>query len=240
LAHLMPQPFKHPKSSVYYYRKVIPTALRQALGNKHEFRVSLGTKDLREAKRKYPEAASKVDAILTQAAGGPVRLTHQQIVALAGIWYRRELEARQAEPEDPEDYGLQLGAMQDADDEGTASAAVADDVDALLVSEGLLIDQHSRDALASRIFWLKVKLFNALSKRPKATTPPTLLSAPSPTGHRRKRSQRSLQRRGAVTPSSHWWRPGSQNGSHRSELSTSGSVCWVGWRLTLAMTTRPV
>jgi integrase len=176
----MPQPFKHPKSSVYYYRKVIPAALRRALGNKYEFRVSLGTKDLREAKCKYPEAVAKIDAILLQAAGGPVRLTHEQTVALAGVWYRRELEARQAEPEDPEHYGLQLGELQDADDRGKASEAVARNVDELLVSEGLLIDQHSRDALAGRIFWLKVKLFNALSKRAEGdyTPDPTLRTFP--------------------------------------------------------------
>ncbi len=181
MAQLMPQPFKHPKSSVYYYRKVIPAALRQALGNKHEFRVSLGTKDLREAKRRYPEAAAKVDAILTQAAGGPVRLTHQQTVALAGVWYRRELEARQTEPEDPEDYALQLDALQEADERGKTSEAVAADVDALLVSEGLLIDQQSREALAGRIFWLKVKLFNALSKRAEGdyTPDPTIRTFPA-------------------------------------------------------------
>ena len=84
MAQLMPQPFKHPKSSVYYYRKVIPAALRRALGNKHEFRASLGTKDLREAKRKYPEAAAKIDAILVQAAGGPVRLTQPPLTSRAG------------------------------------------------------------------------------------------------------------------------------------------------------------
>ncbi|WP_407696890.1 DUF6538 domain-containing protein [Skermanella mucosa] len=57
----MPQPFKHPKAGVYYFRKVIPVALREAIG-RSEWRESLRTKDIREAKRLYPEVALKVDA----------------------------------------------------------------------------------------------------------------------------------------------------------------------------------
>ena len=52
----MPEPFKHPKSGVYYYRRVVPAPLRPVLG-RTEFRISLGTKSLREAKLKYPEQA---------------------------------------------------------------------------------------------------------------------------------------------------------------------------------------
>ena len=102
--HIMPEPFKHPKSGVYYYRKTVPESLRGALGRR-EIRRSLGTKDLREAKLRYPEVAADVDAILTRAAGGATRLTNRQIVALAGEWYRRELTKHEDDPgrvtEDP-------------------------------------------------------------------------------------------------------------------------------------------
>lgn len=43
---IMPQPFKHPKTHVYYFRKVVPPLLRSALG-KGETRISLRTKDIR-------------------------------------------------------------------------------------------------------------------------------------------------------------------------------------------------
>ena len=104
----MPQPFKHPKTGAYYFRKVVPAHLRKALG-RTEFRENLGTKDLREAKRVYPEVAARVDALLAQADGAPAHLTHKQTVALAGQWYAAELAAHEDEPGDDEGWGHALG-----------------------------------------------------------------------------------------------------------------------------------
>ncbi len=44
----MPQPFKHPTTYVYYYRRKVPKALQAALGR--EYKRSLGAQDLDEAK----------------------------------------------------------------------------------------------------------------------------------------------------------------------------------------------
>src|SRR5260221_10973401 len=96
----MPEPFTHPKTGVYCYRKVVPAPLRAVIG-RGEYRISLGTKDLAEAKRRYPAVASRLDAELAQAAGGPVVLTPQQIVALAGLWYRRGRLKKHAHPRGP-------------------------------------------------------------------------------------------------------------------------------------------
>src|SRR6266446_5345140 len=175
----MPKPFIHPKSGVYYYRKVVPAPLRAVIG-RGEYRISLGTKDLAEAKRRYPAKAAEVDAMLAQAAGGPVVLTPQQIVALAGLWYRRELEDNEASPGDPEGHGHTLDTLQDADERGKAREAVAGDVDELLKREGLLIEAHCREELAGRLFWLKVNLLQTLTRKaegdyspdPKLTTFP--------------------------------------------------------------------
>src|ERR1700746_2014754 len=101
----MPQPWQHPKSGVYYFRKVVPAPLRAALG-RTEFRISLGTKSLRDAKLRYPEVAADVDAKLRQASGGPAALTHLQVTALAGRWYRRELETGEQNPDTDESYDL--------------------------------------------------------------------------------------------------------------------------------------
>jgi integrase len=130
VAQNMPQPWKHPKSGVYYYRKAVPKHLRATLG-RGEFRISLGTKDLREAKLLYPATAAKVDALIAQAGGGPTILDHQQIYALAGLWYQRELEATEANPEEPENYSIYLDHLQDADERGKGREAVSADVDAI-------------------------------------------------------------------------------------------------------------
>ncbi len=175
----MPEPFKHRKSGVYYYRRVVPAPLRATIG-RGEYRISLGTNDLAEAKRKYPANAAEVDAMLAQAAGGPVILTPQQIVALAGLWYRRELEDNEASPGDPEDRDRELDILQAADERGEAREAVAGDVGELLEREGLLIEAGCRAELERRIFWLKVNLLNTLKQRaggdyspdPKLTTFP--------------------------------------------------------------------
>jgi integrase len=175
----MPKPFKHPKSGVYYYRRVVPAPLRSIIG-RGEYRISLGTKDLAEAKRQYPTKAAEVDAMLAQAAGGPVVLTQQQIVALAGLWYRRELEEQEVSPGDPEERDRELDMLEAADERGKAREAVAGEVDELLKREGLLIEARSREELEHRIFWLKVNLLNTLKQRaagdyspdPKLTTFP--------------------------------------------------------------------
>ena len=165
MAQNMPQPWKHPKSGVYYYRKAVPKHLRATLG-RGEFRISLGTKDLREAKLLYPATAAKVDALIAQAGGGPTILDHQQIYALAGLWYQRELEATEANPEEPENYSIYLDHLQDADERGKGREAVSADVDAILTAEGLVvIAQPCREQLADRIFWHRVRLYNTLTRR---------------------------------------------------------------------------
>src|SRR5690349_21443640 len=142
----MPQPFKHPKTGVYWFRKVIPPKLREAIG-KTEWRETLGTKNPIEAKAKYLDVAAKVEALLAQARDGSVSLTHQQQVALVGDWYRRELEAREAEPGDPDHHDIEVSLMGDAEEGGRLYEAIAPDLDALLRAQGLRVDPATRAAL---------------------------------------------------------------------------------------------
>lgn len=163
MAQIMPQPWKHPKTGAYYFRKVVPEPLRPAIGRR-EFRINLG-KDLQQAKLKYPGEAARVDALLSQARGGPTVLTHQQIVALAGEWYRRQLAAGEANPGNSRGYDADIDHLQRADEHGKGRAAVANDVDELLETEGLTVDRATRDQLSDRIFWLRVNLNNTLKLR---------------------------------------------------------------------------
>jgi integrase len=57
----MSRPWKHPKTGVYWFRKVVPQALRATVG-KTEERRSLRTKDPREAALRHPVVAAKVAA----------------------------------------------------------------------------------------------------------------------------------------------------------------------------------
>jgi integrase len=194
VAQIMPQPWQHPKSGVYYFRKVVPAPLRAALG-RTEFRISLGTKSLRDAKLKYPEVASGVDAKLRQAAGGPASLTQLQITALAGKWYRKELEFWEQNPDTADNYALALGVLDDVKDYAkTRRGFVAREVEALLAQEGLMIDQQGRDALSDRVFDLMWTLNLKLRERAQgdysrdpqlekfpAWTPPATVNKEAPT-----------------------------------------------------------
>ena len=163
MGQCMAEPWKHPKSGVWYYRRVVPVRVRAVLG-RTEYRISLGTMSLPEAKRRYPEVAARVDADLGQAGGGPAVLNHQQIVALAGLWYTRELAAREGAPDPVDAYDAWLDQLQRADERGKAHDEVADDVDALLKSERLQLDVATRRALGERVFWHKVRLLNVLKE----------------------------------------------------------------------------
>lgn len=163
MGFLMPSPWKHPKTSVWYYRRAVPVRLREALG-RTEYRISLHTKDIKEAKRRYPDVAAKVDAEFIAAEGGPVRLTNEQVYALAGEWLKRELEKQRADPGDPDTYDILLTAMQEDEEKGREAKNVSDEMAALLQSEALVIDRDTRERLAPRIFWNKLRLFNGLKQ----------------------------------------------------------------------------
>jgi integrase len=66
----MSRPWKHPKTGVYYYRKVVPEAMRQLVGLV-EVRRTLGTKDPRQAARRHLEVAANVAAEWEALKQGP-------------------------------------------------------------------------------------------------------------------------------------------------------------------------
>lgn len=108
----MTRPTKHPKTNIYQTRKVIPQHLRDiakaSLGVGHELKVSLGTKDEREALRKHPAALADIEAKLENlrgiAAGQTAPLNERQVRALAGQWYRAEAAKHDADPGTPKQW----------------------------------------------------------------------------------------------------------------------------------------
>ena len=83
----MSRPWKHPKTGMYWFRKVVPDGMRGLVG-RTEVRRTLRTKDPREAARRFTEVAATVAAEWEVLRQGPKPLTRQQAAALAGLWYR--------------------------------------------------------------------------------------------------------------------------------------------------------
>ena len=206
VTRLMPQPWKHPKLGTYYFRKVVPPSLREPLGqlmgrrSLTELRIPLGTANVREAKLKYPDAAAQADALLARAAGGAARLTHQQIVALSGLWYGRELAAHEDTPGNEEDLTATIDWLGDVYDDGegfrrgAVSKAVRHEVDALLASEQIQVAADTRAALEERVFWLMVELYRTLLRRAKGdyTPDPKLQTFPEWRGLDREPKTRAV------------------------------------------------
>jgi hypothetical protein len=175
----MPQPFKHPKTGVFYYRRVVPHSLRAALG-RTEFRLSLGTKDLREAKRRYPEKAAEVDALIARASGTPVTLTHREIIALAGKWYWQKLDHYHDSPGDPVGWDIWQDLLLTEDDGGHSAAFLRSEIDRLLADEGLAIDERSRAALDDAVLDKALALADRLIARANGDYRPDPLLATLP------------------------------------------------------------
>jgi integrase len=111
----MSRPFKHPKTGVYYFRKVVPDDMRGLVG-KREVRRSLGTKNPREAAARHPEVATKVAAEWTALRDGPKPLTLKGASALAGLWYRWFVPIFEDDPgTDPDGWLMWAEQLHDID-----------------------------------------------------------------------------------------------------------------------------
>uniref|UniRef100_A4Y092 Tyr recombinase domain-containing protein n=1 Tax=Ectopseudomonas mendocina (strain ymp) TaxID=399739 RepID=A4Y092_ECTM1 len=92
----MPQPFQCPKTGTYYYRKVIPKELRPLVGRGSEWKVSLGTKSLAEARIPFAEESARCEAAITLARAslrGESSLLPADAPKLADRWVAAELAA---------------------------------------------------------------------------------------------------------------------------------------------------
>lgn len=89
----MAQPFKHPKSGVYYLRRRVPDDLRSILGQ--EYKRSLKTRDPNEAKSRFAAEYAKSEEAFSLARAqlqGTALLSLRDIQQLASRWLRHELE----------------------------------------------------------------------------------------------------------------------------------------------------
>lgn len=90
---IMASPHKHPRTGVYYFRMGVPKELRDIIG-KTEFKTSLRTKNLTEAKRLFPahleDAHKQLElARLKLLETSNVELSPSDCAIIAERWYER-------------------------------------------------------------------------------------------------------------------------------------------------------
>jgi len=119
---------------------------------------SLRTNDPAEIKVRYAVAAAHVEAFWQSLRNGPTRLTHRQVVALAGEAYREVVQTFEDDPGNPTRWEWLAGYYQNnllrfldgpaADSsEGTGLALI----DSLLAKHGLVVDRDSVERLLREI-----------------------------------------------------------------------------------------
>ncbi|MGO7438269.1 DUF6538 domain-containing protein [Rhizobium ruizarguesonis] len=83
----MSRPQKHPKTGIYQFRKRVPDRLQALLGKKEE-KVTLGTRDLAEAKVLHARIAAEIEERWHLLSAGTQALSEKQAVGVAGEIYR--------------------------------------------------------------------------------------------------------------------------------------------------------
>ncbi|MGY3356280.1 hypothetical protein ACVWZK_002943 [Bradyrhizobium sp. GM0.4] len=98
----MIQPWVNPRSEFYWFRRRVPRAYRM-FGMPAEIKFSLGTKDWDEAVLRCQEENLRLEREWRGNLAGtpPTELTHLQITALAGEFYKETVAARRDEPGPP-------------------------------------------------------------------------------------------------------------------------------------------
>lgn len=103
-------------------------------GKQHlELKWTLGTKDVAEAKRRWPDALKKAQGIFEAARSGAKSLTDEQLHALAGVWYQQQLKRWAADPSERAAWvGWAETLDTKADRLGTPKSTLTRQVDAAL------------------------------------------------------------------------------------------------------------
>ncbi len=153
MALTMARPYKHPKTGIYWLRKVVPAPLRPAVGQR-ELKASLRTKDPEAAKVEARVALDRFDAILATARakvlGTFAVLSLREITAAVGVAYREEVARWADDPGTAEHWAQHLDYYSehfqpDVDDEHgprtfTADTFILDKARDILTRQGITAD----------------------------------------------------------------------------------------------------
>ncbi|MDQ0457425.1 DUF6538 domain-containing protein [Rhizobium paknamense] len=165
----MTQPFKHPVTGIYQFRKRVPKDLIPLVGKRKE-KVTLGTRDPREAKVIHARVSAEVEARWAQLAKGRISLSFKQALAMAGEIYREYVAAHEDKPSkskfvlgvlakkhfNPYDKSVSVG-FADTDrakvikDAWMKEILEPPELDAYLSKRGILLDTESYDLLRNHV-----------------------------------------------------------------------------------------
>lgn len=114
----MPRPFPHPKTGVYWYRERVPADIKSAAKGQivtlviagriaqhkigDELKISLATKDAREAKARHAEVVPQFATIWQGFRDAPAPLSFKNMRALAGELYKNQVARHEDNPGAPE------------------------------------------------------------------------------------------------------------------------------------------
>lgn len=102
----MAQPWKHPESGVFYYRRRVPEDLRDVLG-KREWKTSLHTRDLSEARPRFAAESAHCEEVFAAARkqkAGQLVVLSSDAPKLADRWARAVLEDWEGSPESVREF----------------------------------------------------------------------------------------------------------------------------------------
>lgn len=167
----MSRPTRRSGSTILAFRKRIPADLRDrargrvvlirfpAHGQEAECTVtatigasevtfSLRTRDPHAAKARTGIAEAHLQQLFASLRAAPARLTHKQVIALAGAWYREFVEKLEDDPGQPFVFErLREGVGERLDDPAKLRVEMAPSADEVLSAHALVVDEDSRERL---------------------------------------------------------------------------------------------
>jgi integrase len=165
----MTQPFKHPVTGIYQFRKRVPKDLIPLVGKREE-KLSLGTRDPREAKVLHARISAEVEARWAQLSRGRISLSFKQAVAMAGEIYRDYIGAHEHAPFKsdatlailaPKYLNLRDTSLSNIDPNTRVGKVIHDkwrkkvlqppELDAYLDKRGILLDPESYNLLRKQV-----------------------------------------------------------------------------------------
>lgn len=115
-----------------------------------EVTFSLRTRDPRVATARTGIAEDHLQRLFSGLRSGPARLTHKQVVALAGVWYRDFVARLEDDPGKPFVFEkLRQAVSEGLDDPEKLRSEMGPLADDVLAAHALTVDDDSRDALTA-------------------------------------------------------------------------------------------
>ena len=181
----MPRPWRHPITAQLYYRARLPADVGKHFAgrtisvevggqttrvklNSH-IKVSLRTKHAAEARPRHASVQSQLEQCWAAERNGAVSLSHKEIMALAGLWYRQMVADHEDDPGDAADWEVYQGLLADGlayldpDSDGVSSEPYSPrdgirllirhgvHIEPVLEARGLKVDEATRLKLIEQV-----------------------------------------------------------------------------------------